>query len=522
MKHLNWLLAFSLLIGCDGEKGNVAPSKDSSEETASETKPPEAVSVNPNLKYEVKGDAVTVTGCDKKVSGELIIPSVIEGNPVTSIGNEAFYNCTSLTSITIPDGVTSIGYLAFYNCTSLTNITIPDDVTNIGERALAYCYRLTSITIPDGVNSIGKLAFAYCRSLTSITIPDGVTSIGKNAFLECTSLMTIEVSMGNMNYTDVEGVLFNRGKTLLNIYPADKAGANYVIPDIVTSIGNYAFWSCTSLTSITIPDSVNSIGNYAFGGCESLKSITIPDGVTSIGKLAFHKCNNLSAVIFLGDAPKIEDYAFNESSPTIYREPDAKGWGDTLAGRPVKLITEKPVEEKLTADEVLEIANQPHQPIVDIPQLITAKLKVGMWERETTFDINESSSQEAKSINRKSLKRIKHVKGKYVVIQTYDEKGNKVFTEVHSYNKKAEKLISVGISAKGKSSRMTGIPELKKHSIKWVKQSAQSDQILQILITCSQDGKSFQIKGSDKVGKKIIASWAGVAKWTDNLNVEVE
>ena len=179
-------------------------------------------------------------------------------------------------------------------------------------------------------------------------------------------------------------------------------------------------------------------------------------------------------------------------------------------------------EEKLTVNEVLEIANQPHQPIVDIPQLITAKLKVGMWERETTFDINESSSQKAKSINRKSLKRIKHVKGKYVVIQTYDEKGNKVFTEVHSYNKKAEKLISVGISAKGKSSRMIGIPDLKKHSIKWVKQSAQSDQILQILITCSQDGKSLQIKGSDKVGKKIIASWAGVAKWTDNLNAEAE
>ncbi|MDG1362375.1 MAG: hypothetical protein P8Q54_02770, partial [Akkermansiaceae bacterium] len=190
--------------------------------------------------------------------------------------------------------------------------------------------------------------------------------------------------------------------------------------------------------------------------------------------------------------------------------------------RPVKLITEKPVEEKLTADEVLEIANQPHQPIVDIPQLITAKLKVGMWERETTFDINESYSQKAKSINRKSLKRIKHVKGKYVVIQTYDEKGNKVFTEVHSYNKKAEKLISVGISAKGESSRMIGIPDLKKHSIKWVKQSAQSDQILQTLITCSQDGKSFQIKGSDKVGKKIIASWAGIAKWTDNLNAEPE
>ena len=156
-------------------------------------------------------------------------------------------------------------------------------------------------------------------------------------------------------------------------------------------------------------------------------------------------------------------------------------------------------EEKLTVNEVLEIANQPHQPIVDIPQLITAKLRVGIWERETTIDINENSSQKAKIINRKSLKRIKHVNGKYVVAQTYDEKGNKVFTEVHSYNTKAEKLISVGISATGQSSRMIGTPDLKKRSIKWVKQSSQPDQTLQILIICSQDGKSFQIKGSDKV-----------------------
>ena len=119
-------------------------------------------------------------------------------------------------------------------------------------------------------------------------------------------------------------------------------------------------------------------------------------------------------------------------------------------------------EEKLTVNEVLEIANQPHEPIVDIPQLITAKLRVGIWERETTIDVHESSSQKAKIINRKSLKRIKHVNGKYVVVQTYDENGNKVFTEVHSYNTKTEKLISVGISATGQSSRMIGTPDLKK------------------------------------------------------------
>ena len=243
------LLAFSFLIGCDGEKSNVAPSKGSPEEAA-EVKPPEAVSVNPNLKYVIKGDAVTITGCDKKASGELIIAAKIEGKPVTSIGGGAFWNCTSL---------------------------------------------------------------------TSITIGNGVTSIGNGAFERCTSLTTIEVGTGNVNYTDVEGVLFNKEKTLLHTYPAGKTGDNYTIPDSITSIGIQTFYNCTNLTSITI-------GN----------------GVTSIGVQAFFDCSSLTAVTFLGDAPKIEDNAFEKSSPTIYREADAKGWGDTLAGRPVKLITEKP------------------------------------------------------------------------------------------------------------------------------------------------------------------------------------
>mgnify|MGYP003896807675 CR=1 FL=1 len=162
MKHLISLLAFSFLIGCDGENSNVAPSKDSPEETASGTKPPEAVSVNPNLKYEIKGDKVTITGTNKRPSGELIIPNIIEGKPVTSIGDYAFFLCESLTSITIPDSVTSIGDDAFAECTSLTSINIPDSVTSIGDAAFTDCYSLTSITIGNGVTSIGHGAFISC------------------------------------------------------------------------------------------------------------------------------------------------------------------------------------------------------------------------------------------------------------------------------------------------------------------------------------------------------------------------
>ncbi|MDC0268971.1 leucine-rich repeat domain-containing protein, partial [Akkermansiaceae bacterium] len=217
MKHLISLLAFSFLIGCNGEKSN-------------ETKPPKSVSVNPNLKYEIKGDAVTITGRAAGASGELIIPANIEGKPVTSIGAGAFGWHDSLTSITIPDGVTSIGNRAFSGCTSLTSITIPDSVT-----------------------SIGGGAFANCNSLTSITIPDGVTSIGFGGFNSCTSLTSIEVGAENVNYAVVNGGLFNKKKTLLHKYPAGKTGDNYTIPDSVTSIGDFAFMDCTSLTSIKIP-----------------------------------------------------------------------------------------------------------------------------------------------------------------------------------------------------------------------------------------------------------------------------
>ena len=200
------------------------------------------------------------------------LTSVTIPDSVTSIGRFAFSNCTSLTSVTIPDSVTSIGEYAFYYCKSLTSMTIPDSVTSISSSTFASCTSLTSVTIPNSVTSIGEYAFYDCKSLTSVTIPGSVTSIGLYAFASCTSLTGIWVAEGNSHYAnDASGVLFNKDKTTLVQCPG--AFAAYTIPDSVTSIGEWAFYWCTSLTSVTIPDGVTSIGWRAFSNCTSLTDV---------------------------------------------------------------------------------------------------------------------------------------------------------------------------------------------------------------------------------------------------------
>lgn len=219
------------------------------------------------------GGTTSSAECDASsaiTSGEITLTDLVAveiGDCVTSIGNDAFYGCSGLTSITIPNSVTSISGNAFATCSGLTSVTIPNSVTSIGQWAFWNCTSLSSVTIPSGVTSIEQGTFSSCTGLTSITIPSGVISIGVSAFYGCSSLTEVN------------------------------------IPNSVTSIGNRAFANCYSLTSVNIPSGVTSIGEQAFITCRSLTSINIPSGVTSIGNYVFNGCSGLTSITCLATTP---------------------------------------------------------------------------------------------------------------------------------------------------------------------------------------------------------------------------
>ena len=309
----------------------------------------------------VNGEAQVTYNYSYSIGGNLIIPDTVTYNgstySVTSIGDYAFFYlycaCTSLTSVTIPNSVTTIGEGAFVYCTSLTSITIPNSVTSIGSNAFDECFSLTSITIPNSVTTIGGGAFSYCTSLTSVTIPNSVTSIGVGTFRECTSLTSVTIpnsvtSIGGSAFsncssltsitipnsvTTIGGDAFQNDTNIVTVVVMpdnpvydSRNGCNAIIetasntlifgckatiiPNSVTSIGNGAFWGCSSLTSITIPNSVTSIGDDAFNWCTSLTSITIPNSVTSIGDGAFIWCTSLTNVTIPNSVTSIGDYTF--------------------------------------------------------------------------------------------------------------------------------------------------------------------------------------------------------------------
>ena len=255
-------------------------------------------------------------------TGSLTIP-----NSVTSIGVYAFADCTGFTgSLTISNSVTSIGDGAFNGCSGFTgNLTIPNSVTSIGDGAFSRCSSFTgSLTIPDSVISIGNFAFNGCTGFTgSLTIPNSVTSIGDYAFAGCTGFtgsLTISnsvTSIGDYAFSDCTGFT-----------------GSLTIPNSVTAMGRSAFSRCSGFTgSLTIPNSVTNIGGSTFWKCRRLTSITIPNSVTSIGWAAFAGCTSLISAAFLGNAPQMTRYEFENCAAefTIYYIPGTTGWTDSSA-----------------------------------------------------------------------------------------------------------------------------------------------------------------------------------------------
>ena len=264
--------------------------------------------------------------------GDIEIPSKLiydrKTYKVTSIGKYAFYKCSGLTSVTIPNSVTSIGISAFYNCSGLTSVTIGNSVTSIGNSAFSNCSGLISIivdesnpsfssiegilynndattliycpitkktvTIPNSVTSIDYSAFYGCSGLTSVTIPNSVTSIGNYAFYGCSGLTSVTIpnsvtSIGERAFSGCSGL------------------TSVTIGNSVTSIGYYAFSGCYGLTSVTIPNSVTTIVQSAFSNCRGLTSVTIGNSVTSIGKYAFSGCSKLTSIYCQGTKPPREN-----------------------------------------------------------------------------------------------------------------------------------------------------------------------------------------------------------------------
>ena len=269
---------------------------------------------------------------------------VVIGDNVTSIGDWAFYGCSSITSITLPNSLTSVGSSAFSGCTGITSITLPNSLTSIGSSAFSGCTGITSITLPSSLSSIGnwafnkvsgkitvncnipdvsssygrpfsdskfnevvigndvtnigRYAFYDCSSITSVTLPNSLTSIGSDAFKYCSGINAV-----NVKISDYSGISSNN--TLPSYLPSSATWNYYIndelvtalnIPSSVTSIGDYAFYNAKGITSVTLPNSLTSIGSSAFQNCSGITSITLPSTMTSIGSSAFQGCTGITTV----------------------------------------------------------------------------------------------------------------------------------------------------------------------------------------------------------------------------------
>jgi hypothetical protein len=297
------------------------------------------------------------------------LSSVTIPDSVTRIESYAFDNCLNLASAVIPNSVATIEYRAFGSCLGLSSVKIPNNVTNIGSRAFDGCSRLIIATIGNSVASVGSGTFSMCASLSSITVGSSVTNIDSSAFSGCSSLTNITVDVLNPVYSSLEGVLFNKSQTTLITCPMGVVGS-YTLPDSVNHVDIEAFYQCANITAIAVtaqniqytsvngvlfdknqttlvryppgkvgsymfPNNTINIGSQAFSQCNRLTSVTIPNSVANIASKAFADCSELTSVFFKGKAPNVSINAFESANnATVYRLSGTTGWDSNLAGRP--------------------------------------------------------------------------------------------------------------------------------------------------------------------------------------------
>lgn len=235
---------------------------------------------------------------DYAFSGYNNLTSIVIPDSVKSIGRGAFYSSQKLKNIHLGNGLETIGDNVFRDCVALEEITIPDSVISIGENAFGSCLNLKNVTLGNSVETIGDMAFYFCGNLESINIPASVTSIGIGALYCCLELKDLTADENNAVYSsDEDGVLYNKDKTVLLLYPAGSKNTSYTIPESVATIDSYAFCFCKALKRLTIPGNVKTVNQEAFTGCFNLSEVVISNGVDSIREHAFEAVLSLESVI---------------------------------------------------------------------------------------------------------------------------------------------------------------------------------------------------------------------------------